>query len=181
MTRSRPALALTAALTAVVLGACTPVAPPPPGPAGVARIAVDTPVNQTGQELVIDDRGLLSGLLGEKRSTLPDILAGDLRKALARRGFTVVTGASGSAPALRVDLKRWEPYTADYSTVTVDLTASLVDGGDGRTLWTITRTGWQVPTDQPRSSLEASLSASQFVAQTLVENWQPAGATASAR
>lgn len=180
MQRLRPSLVRTVVLAAAVLGACTPQRQSTPeAPVGVLRITVATPKNDTGQDLVVDDRGLFAGLLEETRSTLPQVLKKDLQEALTLRGFKVLTGPGPGIAELRIDLDRWEPYVADYSTVTVDLVGRLLDG-NGRTLWTITRTNWQVPVDEPRTALNASLSASMYVARGLVESWQPAGTSASA-
>jgi hypothetical protein len=175
----RPSLLVTVVLAAAVLGACTqpPKAPTPDGPVGVMRITVATPKNDTGQDLVVDDRGLFAGLLEEKRSTVPEILKKDLQEVLTLRGFKVLTGPGAGIAEMKINLNKWEPYVADYSTVSVDLVATLVDA-NGRDLWTVTRTNWQVPVDEPRTALNASLSASLYVARSLIENWQPAGKSA---
>lgn len=181
MRKLRPSLLVTVVLAAAVLGACTQhqQTPVPPAPAGVKRIAVAAPKNSTGQELVVDDRGLFAGLLDEKRTTVPDLIRKDLQEVLTLRGFTVVSGPGAGIAELRVDLEKWEPYVADYSTVTVDLVATLVDA-DGGTLWTLTRTGWRVPVDEPRTALNASLSGALYVARALIETWEPAGKSARA-
>jgi hypothetical protein len=176
----RPSLLVAVVLAAAVLGACTQPSPPTPqGPVGVLRITVATPKNDTGQDLIVDDRGLFAGLLEEKRSTVPEILKKDLQEVLTLRGFKVLTGPGPGIAEMKIDLREWEPYVADYSTVTVDLVATLVDA-NGRDLWTVTRTNWQVPVDEPRTALNASLSASLYVARGLIESWQPAGKTVNA-
>lgn len=178
MRKLRPSLLVTVALAAAVLGACTQQqAPVPPGPTGVKRITVAATKNSTGQELIVDDRGVFAGLLDEKRTTVPDLIKKDLQELLTLRGFTVVTGPGSGVAELRVDLKKWEPYVADYSTVTVDLVATLVDA-NGATLWTVERTNWIVPVDEPHTGLNASLSGAMTVARALVDDWTPAGTSA---
>ena len=162
------------ALLAILVGCSTPLAPLPPPPQGVREIAVSQPVNATGQELLVSNPGMLGRVIGEETATVPDALASDLRTLLADRGFRLVAGNTGDAPDLRTQITRWKLYTADYSSVTVDLTASLVDPKSGRELWTARRTAWPVQTPNARSGLESSASAARTIARALIEGWQPA-------
>jgi hypothetical protein len=74
------------------IAGCT-TAPPsfPPAPPSVQEITVQQPSNRTGRDLLVDQPGLLGEYFGEKRSTVADVLAGDLRSLLRDRGFRVLT------------------------------------------------------------------------------------------
>src|SRR4030095_7656911 len=74
------------------IAGCT-TAPPsfPPAPPSVQEITVQQPSNRTGRDLLVDQPGLLGEYFGEKRSTVADVLAGDLRAALRDRRFRVLT------------------------------------------------------------------------------------------
>ena len=162
-----------------------------PGPRGIERIAVQQPVNRTGRPLMVDEPGLLGkvldekpsnvpDVLGEKSSNVPDVLGENLRAELVNRGFQVVTDGSRTSPALRTEIRRWEPYSANYSMVTVDVVATVVEPTNGRELWSTQRSGWNVPTRDARSSREASVAASAAIARALLEGWHPAGSSAPA-
>lgn len=170
----RPAL-LVATLLVGAVAACArraPIPPLPPFPDGVWQVAVAEPANRTGHELRMDDRGAVTVFLGPNRSTVPELLAADLRVAIRKRRFDVLA-ERGAVPVLRVELDRWEADAADWSTVTVDLTATLVEPTGGRTLWTAARHGWVVPTPGAHARPEAFVAASRDVANALVAGWQP--------
>lgn len=170
-------LLLAVVATATVAG-CGPSVPPlPPAPRGVQQISVQSPANQTGAALVVDEPGMIGHYFGEQTSTVPELLASDLRKLLADRGFRVLLATTDAAPTLRTEIRRWEPYSADYSQVTVSLVASLVDPPSGRALWTAERTNWRVQTPDARNAPEASASAAREIARALIEGWQPATGT----
>lgn len=155
-------------LIATLLGCSTgPSFPPPPG--GMKRIAVEKPVNSTGDELVVYGPGLLQRLLKLDTATVPDVLAEDLRTALSRKGFRLADPA-GDVPVLKTEILRWQPYTANYETVTVDLVASLVEP-DGREAWRVAPTGWVVPTNEAPSRHEASIAAAENIADVLLDGW----------
>lgn len=160
------------ALLLALAGCSPPLAPLPPPPQGVRDIAVVLPTNATGKELLVNNPGMLGRAIGEATTTVPEALASDLRQLLVDRDFRVVAN-TGYAPELRVQITRWDLYSADYSSVTVDLTASLVDPKSGRELWTAGRTGWPVATPNARSSLDCSASAALAVARALIDGWQP--------
>jgi hypothetical protein len=160
-----------------VLG-CTASQPPlPPGPQGVREITVQPPANHTGGDLVVNDPGVIGRYLGSTRTTVPELLADDLRTLLADRGFRVVAPTADYVPALRIEIRSWKPFSADYSEVTVGLVATLVDPETGRTLWSAARNDWRVETPASRSAPEASATATREIARTLVEGWQPQGTT----
>jgi hypothetical protein len=152
-------------------------APLPPGPQGVQRIVVPKPTNSTQTALVVDDPGWLDKMLSsDKKKTVADVLASHLRNQLEQRGFVVKTSdPSKELPTLKTDIKRWEPYSADWSLVVVDLVATLDDPQSGRTIWTVDRTDWRIPTRDAHSSREASIAAATTIAEQLVDGWKPAG------
>lgn len=158
---------------ALLVGCTQAVQPLPPAPQGLRRITVQQPANSTGAELVIDQAGLLGRLIDEKRKSVPDQLADDLRDQLARRGFKVADGPTGwpTEPVLRTEIRRWETYTADYSLVTVDVAAAVVDP-EGRELWKAERRGWRIPTRDAGSLRDASMAASASIAEALVDGWK---------
>jgi hypothetical protein len=171
------ALSLLLPVAAVLpLAGCATSPPPlPPPPSGVQEIAVQLPANRTGAALVVDDPGFIGRYFGEKRSTVPDVLAGDLRSLLRDRGFRVLAGGAEDVLTLRTEIRRWDPYSADYSQITVSLLATLVDPASGRSLWTADRTDWKVQTPDARSGPEASGMAARDIARSLIEGWQPSG------
>jgi len=168
---------LTVVATSVVLGCAATPPPLPPAPQGVREITVQPPANHTGSDLVVNDPGVLGRYLGDTRTTVPELLAADLRTLLADRGFRVVGATTDYVPALRTEIRRWAPYSADYSEIAVGLIATLVDPETGHTLWTVERTDWRVPTPDARSAPEASATAAREIARALVEGWQPQGTT----
>jgi hypothetical protein len=103
------------------------------------------------------------------------VLAGDLRSLLRDRGFRVLAGDAEDVLMLRTEIRRWDPYSADYSQITVSLLATLVDPASGRSLWTAERTDWKVQTPDARSGPEASGMAARDIARALIEGWQPSG------
>jgi hypothetical protein len=173
-TTAHPLLVTLLAL-APIAGCTTTPTPFPPGPAGVLDIAIQPPSNQTGRELIVDQPGLLGSYLGEKRETVPEVMAGDLRTLLRDRGFRVLAANADGAPTLRTEIRRWEPHSADYSKITVSLLATLIDPASGRTLWTAERSDWAVQTPAARNGPEASGIAARDVARALIDGWQPGG------
>lgn len=159
---------------AVLVGCIHPPPPLPPGPSGLQRVVVEEPVNRTGGDLVVEGPGLFSRLIGENPSTVPDVLAEDLRAQLEYRGFRLGKGKKDDVPVLRTEIRRWDPYTADYAAVTVDVTVALIEPGSGRTLWSATRSGWKVRTIDAHSRGEAFRLASAAIAEALFEDWKPA-------
>jgi hypothetical protein len=168
--------AMTALVLATLVGCMRADAPEStPPPTGVDRLAIAPPTNRTGHDIVLDQPGFLGKtLLHEKRATLPAALAEDLRVALVDRGFKIVAAPSTTSPTLQTEIRRWEPYSADYSMVVVDVTASLVEPSTGRQLWSTERSGWRVPTRDAHSTYEASTTASRAIAEALVSAWEPA-------
>jgi len=110
----------------VLAGCAPPVTPLPAAPAGLREVAVQQPVNRTNVALVVNDPGLIGKVVGESRSTVPDLLADDFRSELSQRGFRVARAGERDTPTLQVEIRRWAPYPADYSAVNVDLAATLV-------------------------------------------------------
>ncbi|MEO6029137.1 MAG: hypothetical protein ABIR79_19935 [Candidatus Binatia bacterium] len=97
------------------------------------------------------------------------MLAADFRVQLENQGFRIGT-SEDDIPVLRTEIRRWEPYSADYSMVTVDIDVALIEPGSGRKLWNATRTDWKVHTSNARSRGEASAIA---IAETFFSGWQP--------
>jgi hypothetical protein len=158
-------------LAALQLG-CGASKPPVAGPVGVTTIAVDPTTNSTEKSLVLEDPGLLGRVLDVQRSAVPELLRSDLRAALTARGFDVVE-RGGNVPVLRTEVRKWEPYAADYSMVVVDVVASVVEQPSGREVWRTDRTAWRVSTPDARSSYDASVMAANSIAETLVRDWRP--------
>jgi hypothetical protein len=173
-TTIHPLLAAVLALVSIAGCAMTP-APIPPGPRGVQDIAVQPPSNQTGRELIVNQPGLLGAYFDEKRSTVPDVLASDLQSLLRDRGFRVLAANADGVPTLRTQIRRWDPYSADYSRITVSVLATLTDPTSGRTLWTLDRANWDLLTPDARNGQEASGIAARDIARALIEGWQPGG------
>jgi hypothetical protein len=179
--RRRPAGRLRAALL-LVAAACTRAPTPPPGPPPeIARVAVAPPTNHTGNPLTLDQHGRVTLVLPPKHDTVPDVLGFALRSALQRHRFDVGTATGPPAPLLHVDLRRWDTDEKDWSAVTVDLTATLVEPGTARALWSASRTGWVVPTPGATSRPAAWVAAARAVADGLVANWRPAKAEPPAK
>jgi len=169
----------TAVLVAVALAGCVhPPAPLPRPPTGVRYIAVEQPVNRTGEDLVVYGPGPLQRLLKLDTVTVPDLLAEDLRKVLARQGFRTPAPGTEGVPVLRTEIGRWEHYAANYETVTVDVVASLVEPASGRELWRASRTRWVVATYDAASRRDSSTAASMAIAEALLEGWEPAATPA---
>jgi hypothetical protein len=162
------------ALLLTLLGCARPPSFPPP-PDGVRWIVVEQPANRTGDDLVVYGPGLLQRVLKDDIVSVPDLLAEDLRTVLRQRGFHVARPGD-DAPVLRTEIRRWQHYPADYDTVTVDVTAALVEPASGRELWTASRADWVVPTYDAASRRDASIAASEAIAEALLEGWQPAPA-----
>jgi len=164
----------------VITGVCALLAcarPTPPVsdvPRGVKTIAVPEPINRTS-EMLVSDPGLIVQWLGAERVTVPQRMAVDLRGELERLGFEVVDATDEDVPALRVDIRSWRPYSADYSMVQVDLAAALVAPG-GERLWATERPNWVVPTRDAHSTLDASAMACEVIAEELLRGWKPPGA-----
>jgi zinc/manganese transport system permease protein len=174
-TRRRALLALV--VTAV---GCAPASIPPPAHPP-ARLAVATPENRTGDELVVSGRWDVAMLLGRPVVTVPDVLARDLAATLASRGFTVVAADAGGAARLVVVLRRWVPDLPRGEFVDVDLTATL-HTPDGAVLWTARRDRWLVPTRGAPTVADALGMAARDVATALVGAWRaPAVSSPDAR
>jgi hypothetical protein len=162
-----------AALILTLVG-CAPILAPlqpeflTPPPVGIREVTVVPPNNRTGTALVVNDPGLLTKMFEEK-TTVPQVLAADLRAGLVQRGYQV-EHVSKDAPKLQVEIRRWQHYSADYSQVTVDLTAVL-ESSAGR-LWSVERTNWRIGTAGSSSSIDASNAASEAIADALLEGWQ---------
>jgi hypothetical protein len=163
--RRRPPGTVPPALLLVLVAscaACTHVASTPP-PSGVRSVAVLPVDNRTGSELYADAPPLV-GLLGgvsPPRVTVPDLIADELARQLAARGFTVVATPRASdathgppspdqaaawlrahdvdAPGLYARLERWSPNESSHLVyVDVALELWLLDPASGSPLWQAT-------------------------------------------
>jgi hypothetical protein len=164
---------LLAALLAVFTSACAaPLTALPPPPVGLKAIAIATPHNATGSALTVNEDGFMAAVFDDKKTvTVPGLLEDDLRVELNKRDFRIVKPDAATAPVLRTDIRRWQPQSATWSQVTVDISASVVENGSGRTLWSVDRNGWIVPTESSSNAIEASTKASRRVAEALIEGW----------
>ena len=158
-------------LVATLVGCSVPPSFPPP-PGGLKRIAVEKPVNRSNDDLVVYGPGLLQRLLKMDTASVPDVLAEDYRITLIRQGFRLAEPGEG-VPVLKTEIFRWQPYSANYETVTVDLVATLVDPTSGRELWKASPRGWIIPTNDAYSRHEASIVAASEVAEALLKGWAP--------
>jgi hypothetical protein len=158
---------------AVFVSACAaPLTALPPPPTGLKAIAIATPQNKTGGDLTVNEDGFMAGLLDDRKTvTVPALLEDDLRVELNKRDFRIVKPDAGTAPVLRTDIRRWQPQSATWSQVTVDLSATVVENGSGRTLWTMDRSGWIVPTEGSNNAIDASTKAAHRIAEDLIEGW----------
>ena len=174
MIRSRSLLLV---LAVVFLGACSiPLTPKPPAmpppPTGLKAVAVELPRNATGENLKVNEDGFLAGFFDDRKTTnVPELLQEHLRVELNKRDFRLVPPDSGVAPVLRTDIRRWQPQSATWELVTVDLTASLVEPGSGRVLWSVDQQGWIVPTEGSHNVIDATEKASRKIAEDLTEGW----------
>lgn len=164
-------------LAAVLLAGCSiPLTPKPPEmpapPTGLKTVAVEMPRNASGEDLTVNETGFLAGFLDDRKTTtVPELLQEHLRVELNRKDFRLVPPDSGVAPVLRTDIRRWQPMSATWEQVTVDLSSSLVEPGSGRVLWSVDQRGWIVPTEGAHNSIDAATKASHRIAEVLTEGW----------
>jgi hypothetical protein len=137
------------------------VARVPPPPATVRSVAVLAPDNRTGDPLLVAGTSLLERYaFRTERVSVPQVLAIELRAALARRGYAVVApelvaaategrpvGSAEAAaelarhghldePVLMVVIDQWQPDAPTEPTfVIVALEAALVEPSSGAVLW----------------------------------------------
>jgi hypothetical protein len=164
----RPArAAIVAVLLAAVGCASAPLVPPP---AGVQRVTVATPINETGHELVVGGRYDLQSLLGRKRRTVMQELADRLTDELEARGFTVVPG--GDADVLTVVIERFDVDRTRYDSVDAAIVARLT-GRDGRDVWSVRRAPWTIATRDAVDVADAWKMAAKTVAEQLLRGWEP--------
>jgi hypothetical protein len=183
-------------LIAVLLAACGDIATPPP-PTTVHSVAVFPPSNRTGDGLVVAGASLLEKYaIRTDRVTVPDVLAAELRSALAHRGFDVVasdtvhavTGGRTIAtpdaaaemarqghlevPVLLVAIERWEPDAPTHPAfVIVALEATLVDPATGSVLWSAHRRASPIATSGTVVLATAYEIAAHKAAEELVGAW----------
>lgn len=144
----------------------------PPPAVGLKAVAIDKPENATGGDLKVNEDGFLSGFFDDRKTTtVPELLEKDLGIELGKRDFRLVPPSSGVAPVLRTVIRRWQPQSSTWAQVTVDLSATLVEPASGRTLWSVDRGGWIVPTEGAQNTIDASEKASHRIAEDLIEGW----------
>ncbi|HEX7407318.1 MAG TPA: hypothetical protein VF515_06655 [Candidatus Binatia bacterium] len=132
-------------------------------PPTVRTVAVFPPNNRTGDPLLIAGASFYEKYVARTdRITVPDVLASEARRQLARRGFTVVspelvdamtgdhppTSAQDAAAVaarnqleaavLYIDVRRWEVDVPVHPTfVIASVEVALVDPTNGNVLWTM--------------------------------------------
>jgi hypothetical protein len=131
-------------------------------PAAVRTVAVFPPNNRTGDLLLIAGASFYEKyVVPTDRVTVPDVLASEARRQLARRGFTVVppalvSAATGDhAPAsaqdaaavaarnkldaavLYIEIRRWEVDVPVHPAFVIASVAVTLIDSDGRVLWTL--------------------------------------------
>ncbi len=173
------------------------VAPVPGPPATVRTVAVLTPGNRTGDELLVAGTSVLERYaFGTERVTVPQVLAIELRAALARRGYAVVApelvvaategrpvyspdAAAELArhghldePVLMVVVDQWQPDAPTQPTfVIVALQAALVEPSSGTVLWHTRRRASPVATPGSVTLGAAYEIAVRKVVEELVGAW----------
>jgi hypothetical protein len=173
------------------------VAPVPGPPATVRTVAVLTPGNRTGDELLVAGTSVLERYaFGTERVTVPQVLAIELRAALARRGYAVtapelvvaategrpVYGPEAAAeiarhghldePVLMVVVDQWQPDAPTQPAfVIVALEAALVEPSSGTVLWHTRRRASPVATPGSVTLGAAYEIAVQKVVENLIEAW----------
>jgi hypothetical protein len=182
----------TLVLLGLLIAACAghrPPAPPDPLPA-VVLLPIADPPNRSAV------RGVFTfySWIAETRAAVPAQLAESIRRelqarhiaALAPSGETIIPAAtlrqataavlaSGlTAPALFVEIGKWEAENTDFPAfVDVALEATLVDPGSGRILWTTRHDAGPVATRGATSLAAAYQRAADEVAAWLVGRWSP--------
>jgi hypothetical protein len=186
-------------LLALFVAACTRPPTPVSPPTTVVAIAVFPPNNRTG-----DDPLVAGGTLFEKygfkteRVTISDVIAGEARLQLTRRGYTltpsqVVDAAVGEHPpasaseaatlvaqhaidatALYIEIRRWEPDVPfNPSFVIVSIEATLIDPSSGRVLWTADHPSRPVPTPGVVNPGQAYVIAAAKVMEEMLSGLEP--------
>jgi len=162
----------TAALLLVLLTACGRHAQPGAPPNVPHTVAVLPPNNRTGDPLLVTGASFLERYATHgPRLTVADVLAGESRAQLERRGFDVVpddkvddavhgrTPGSAEAAAeiarhgdlhgavLYLEVRRWDPDAPTHPAfVVVGLDAAIVDVDSGKVLWSLGRAAQPVAT-----------------------------------
>jgi len=169
--------AVIAAGAVLLAAACVRVPPRSAPPPALTTVAIVTPINMTGDELVVQGGSLLEKyILDTPRVTVPDVLAAEARRQLEARGVSVVApGApAGAAPELRLELRRWEPdapFKPNY--IIVSLAASLVTPDTQRVLWSAEHPARPIATPGAVSLANADLIAAARVVRELLAPLQP--------
>jgi hypothetical protein len=168
----------------------------------VRAVAVLTPYNRTGDELLVAGTSVLERYaFGTDRVTVPQVVAIELRAALARRGYTVVPpelvvaateGRAASSPDAAADLARhghlddpvlmviidqWQPDAPTQPAfVIVAIQAALVDPSSGTVLWQTRRRARPIATPGSVTLGAAYETAVRSVVEELVGTWYAGGA-----
>jgi hypothetical protein len=181
----------------VVCGCARPPAVVPP-PTGVRAVAVFPPNNRTGDLLLIAGASFYEKYVARTdRITVPDVLASEARRQLARRGFSVVPPelvdaiASGHAPAsaqdaaavaarnkldatvLYTEIRRWEVDAPIHPTFVIASVAVTLIRPDGHVLWTLDHPSRPVATPGVISLADAYTIAAQRVVEEMLSPLGP--------
>jgi hypothetical protein len=178
-----------------ILTACARPGVPPPST--VHTVAVLTPVNRTGDELLVTGGSVLERYAFHTyRVTVSDVLAIELRSELARRGFAVVppeeveSATQGKRaptpdaavalaragdlhdPLLLVAIDQWQTNGGtEPDFIIVALDATLVDPATGDVLWHVRRSATPVATPGTVTLGSAYEVAATKVAADLLAPW----------
>ncbi len=167
--------------------------------ATAGAIAVLPPNNRTGDDLLVAPGSLVGKyVFDDARVTIPDVLAGEARRQLARRGYTLVptetvdTALGGQRPdsapdaallatrhhidasVLYIEIRNWEAnahFNPDF--VIVSIQATLVDPSTGRVLWTADHPSRPVPTPGAVNPGDASVTAAAKVMKEMMAGLGP--------
>jgi hypothetical protein len=185
------------ALGVLVATTCACGKPSISPPSTVRSVAVLTPVNRTGDELLVTGGTLLERyVMHTYRVTVPDVLAIELRTELTRRGFAVVppetvetVAQKGRTPTLEaaiaaarggdlhdpvpfVTIDQWQTNGGtEPDFIIVALDATLVDPERGTVLWHVRRRARPIGTPGTVTLGDAYEVAARKAAVELLASW----------
>jgi hypothetical protein len=179
------------------------MSPPPPASDLDRHIAILPVNNQTGDPLLIAGGGVVDRyLFHAEEITVGDVLLAESRLRLQENGFEVTApklveaalkGRTPTSPELAIDLavngglrenllyleiRRWEADVPMHvRSVSVSVTASLIDPSGHRTLWQARRGPAPIPTSGDITLESAYVTAAHKVVEDLLASLHPRAST----